>query len=70
MTFQEPVSYAFSDSPSLHRGSGFLAHVDPDDASVPSCDDSTKQNLPEFGEIDPGLLALLAAVVLPKASSR
>ena len=28
------------------------------------------QNVPALGEIDPGLLALLAAVVLPKASGR
>ena len=70
MTFQEPVSYAFSDSPSLRRGSGFLAHADTDEDSVVSCDDTNRENLPALGEIDPGLLALLAAVVLPKASSR
>ena len=70
VTFQEPVSYAFDDSPPLHRGSGFLAHADTDEDSVVSCDDTNGENLPALGEIDPGLLALLAAVVLPKASSR
>ena len=77
VTFQEPVSYAFSDTPPLRRGSGFMAAASPDAASPdtpPDCnigsntadEPADEPDLPELGDIDPGLLALLATLMLPK----